>query len=204
MPTKTQYVTFRKHIEPDPALTRRFQTVTVDEPDEDKAVLMCRGVAGVLEKIVTNVEKVAKLVGEVSAASQEQAQGIEQANAANDRSVLGPTPAAFERLRAYPWPDLCELDPSTSPSEDNPSCGLTSPLPRLRVEIADTGIGIAADSQEKIFNRFFRAHRERPRDVRGTGLGLGIARNIARAHGGDLSLENHPEGGLAAVLTLPR
>ncbi|MDO6587945.1 type VI secretion system ATPase TssH [Salipiger sp. 1_MG-2023] len=46
----TTWAEYKQHIEPDPALTRRFQTVVVDEPDEAKAVLMCRGVAGVLEK----------------------------------------------------------------------------------------------------------------------------------------------------------
>ena len=38
----------------------------------------------------------------------------------------------------------------------------------------------------------------------GSGLGLGIARSIAHAHGGDLVLENRPQGGLQAVLSLPR
>ncbi|MBU3031519.1 type VI secretion system ATPase TssH [Paracoccus marinaquae] len=46
----TTWAEFKQHIEPDPALTRRFQTVKIDEPDEAKAVLMCRGIAGVLEK----------------------------------------------------------------------------------------------------------------------------------------------------------
>ena len=46
----TTWAEYKQHIEPDPALTRRFQTVKIDEPDEAKAVLMCRGIAGVLEK----------------------------------------------------------------------------------------------------------------------------------------------------------
>lgn len=46
----TTWAEYKQHIEPDPALTRRFQVVKVEEPDEDKAILMCRGVAGVLEK----------------------------------------------------------------------------------------------------------------------------------------------------------
>ncbi len=46
----TTWAEFKQHIEPDPALTRRFQTVRIEEPDEKKAVLMCRGIAGVLEK----------------------------------------------------------------------------------------------------------------------------------------------------------
>ncbi|RNF35912.1 type VI secretion system ATPase TssH [Paracoccus methylarcula] len=46
----TTWAEYKQHIESDPALTRRFQTVKVEEPDEAKAVLMCRGIAGVLEK----------------------------------------------------------------------------------------------------------------------------------------------------------
>ncbi|MCU9840065.1 type VI secretion system ATPase TssH [Ruegeria sp. WL0004] len=46
----TTWAEYKQHIEPDPALTRRFQVVKVEEPSEANAVLMCRGVAGVLEK----------------------------------------------------------------------------------------------------------------------------------------------------------
>jgi len=46
----TTWAEYKQHIEPDPALTRRFQVVKIEEPDEEKAVLMCRGIAGVLEK----------------------------------------------------------------------------------------------------------------------------------------------------------
>ncbi|WP_299950379.1 type VI secretion system ATPase TssH [uncultured Ruegeria sp.] len=46
----TTWAEYKQHIEPDPALTRRFQVVKIDEPSEDKAILMCRGVTGVLEK----------------------------------------------------------------------------------------------------------------------------------------------------------
>ncbi|MEP5761892.1 MAG: type VI secretion system ATPase TssH [Litoreibacter sp.] len=46
----TTWAEYKQHIEPDPALTRRFQVVKIDEPSEEKAILMCRGVTGVLEK----------------------------------------------------------------------------------------------------------------------------------------------------------
>lgn len=46
----TTWAEYKKHIEKDPALTRRFQTVIVDEPDEEKAILMMRGITGMLEK----------------------------------------------------------------------------------------------------------------------------------------------------------
>src|SRR6056297_1669472 len=46
----TTWAEYKQHIEPDPALTRRFQVVRVEEPDEEAAIRMCRGVAGVLER----------------------------------------------------------------------------------------------------------------------------------------------------------
>jgi signal transduction histidine kinase len=75
---------------------------------------------------------------------------------------------------------------------------------RLTIRILDDGPGIPAQELEQAFEPFFRGETSRSRDTGGTGLGLGIARNIARAHGGDLILNNRPEGGLEAILSLPR
>ena len=85
-------------------------------------------------------------------------------------------------LRAYPWPDTCQLDPSTAPNAENPTCTLTAPLPRLRVEIADTGSGISREDQERIFERFYRVENAVHTEV-GTGLGLSIVRGILDKHG---------------------
>lgn len=74
----------------------------------------------------------------------------------------------------------------------------------VTLTIADHGPGIPADSMDKVFEPFFRLEGSRGRDSGGTGLGLGIARNIARAHGGDLVLKNRDGGGLIAELKLPR
>jgi signal transduction histidine kinase len=75
---------------------------------------------------------------------------------------------------------------------------------RIAIRILDEGPGIPEEEIEKAFEPFFRGETSRSRETGGTGLGLGIARNIARAHGGELSLRNRPEGGLEATLTLPR
>jgi signal transduction histidine kinase len=75
----------------------------------------------------------------------------------------------------------------------------------LRIEVRDRGPGIPADQLESVFEPFFRLEGSRSRDSGGVGLGLSIARNIARWHGGDVSLRNAPDGGgLIAALTLPR
>jgi signal transduction histidine kinase len=74
----------------------------------------------------------------------------------------------------------------------------------LLIDIRDHGPGIPMEMLEKVFNPFTRLEISRAKHTGGTGLGLGIARNIARAHGGDLMLSNRPEGGLCARLTLPK
>lgn len=70
--------------------------------------------------------------------------------------------------------------------------------------VQDRGPGIPSDRLEQVFDPFFRLEESRARHSGGTGLGLGIARNIARAHGGDLVLRNREGGGLRAELTLPQ
>ncbi len=72
------------------------------------------------------------------------------------------------------------------------------------VRIVDDGPGMPEEELERAFEPFYRGERSRSRETGGTGLGLGIARNIARAHGGELVLKNRPGGGLEANLTLPR
>ena len=74
----------------------------------------------------------------------------------------------------------------------------------LIIRIRDHGPGIPESELEKVFEPFFRLEGSRSRETGGTGLGLSIARNIARAHGGDVRLRNRGQGGLEAVLTLPR
>jgi len=54
-----------------------------------------------------------------------------------------------------------------------------------------------------VFDPFVRLEGSRSRETGGAGLGLAIARSIARAHGGDVRLENRAGGGLRAVLNLP-
>lgn len=75
---------------------------------------------------------------------------------------------------------------------------------RVTIRVLDEGPGIPEAELEHAFEPFFRGESSRSRDTGGSGLGLGIARNIARAHGGELTLKNRPGGGLEAILTLPR
>ena len=71
------------------------------------------------------------------------------------------------------------------------------------VLVDDNGPGIAPDQREEVFRPFFRLDESRNPETGGTGLGLTIARDIMRSHGGDLTLDSAPAGGLRAILRLP-
>lgn len=73
----------------------------------------------------------------------------------------------------------------------------------LHVRIEDNGPGIPEDQLESAFEPFQRGEASRNRATGGTGLGLGIARAIARSHGAAVWLENRPSGGLAAIVRFP-
>lgn len=71
------------------------------------------------------------------------------------------------------------------------------------IEIADHGPGIPEAEHERVFAPFYRLETSRNRETGGTGLGLAVARGIARAHGGDVSLRNREGGGLVVRVVLP-
>lgn len=70
--------------------------------------------------------------------------------------------------------------------------------------VRDTGIGIAPEHLEPIFDRFYRVDRARSRAEGGAGLGLSISRWIAEAHGGTIAVESSPGQGARFTVTLPR
>ena len=69
--------------------------------------------------------------------------------------------------------------------------------------VRDHGPGIPDTQLEEVFEPFYRVETSRSRETGGTGLGLSIARTILRSHGGDITLRNHPDGGLLVRLDLP-
>ena len=78
-----------------------------------------------------------------------------------------------------------------------------SPLPYAEVQVLDRGPGVPRGCEEKIFEQFYRAHDSLSSGVQGSGLGLTLARQIARAHGGDVVYEPREGGGSCFALRLP-
>lgn len=73
----------------------------------------------------------------------------------------------------------------------------------MRVEVADTGIGIPPEDQDRIFEEFVSLDRGVDRRLGGSGLGLSIARRLIEMHGGELGLESAPGEGSRFHFTLP-
>jgi signal transduction histidine kinase len=73
----------------------------------------------------------------------------------------------------------------------------------LRVEVIDSGIGISADDQAKLFSKFFRAQNRATEEVGGTGLGLSITRSLVAMHGGQMEVSSTPGQGSTFAFELP-
>jgi PAS domain S-box-containing protein len=73
----------------------------------------------------------------------------------------------------------------------------------IQVNVIDTGLGISAKDQEKLFSRFFRAGDAAVRQQPGTGLGLNITKSLIEMHGGQIWVESEPGQGSAFNFTLP-
>jgi signal transduction histidine kinase len=88
-----------------------------------------------------------------------------------------------------------------TPSDGTVTLGATTMNGAVRFTVADNGRGIPKEYHERIFDKFFQVPDAEPK---GTGLGLYIAKEIVRGHGGDIGVESEPGKGSVFWFTLPR
>ena len=72
------------------------------------------------------------------------------------------------------------------------------------LSVADTGIGIPPEHQERIFERFYRVDKSRSKELGGTGLGLSIVKHAARLHGASIELQSVVDGGTTITVSFPK
>ncbi|MDD4867065.1 MAG: SpoIIE family protein phosphatase, partial [Mycobacterium sp.] len=72
------------------------------------------------------------------------------------------------------------------------------------IAVRDTGVGIAAEDLDRLFERFYRADNARGRSVEGTGIGLSLVRGLVELHRGTVGIESRPDHGTTVTVRLPR
>jgi heavy metal sensor kinase len=90
-----------------------------------------------------------------------------------------------------------------TPSGGHCEIALSQGKGNAQITVSDSGIGIAKEDVQHIFDRFYRADRARSRNRRGAGLGLAIARWITDIHGGNIAVESAPGAGSIFTVSLP-
>ena len=73
----------------------------------------------------------------------------------------------------------------------------------LVVEVSDTGMGIPAQDLDRIFDKFYRARGMSLEGIGGSGLGLALAREVVRLHGGDITVESKQGDGSTFLVRIP-
>ncbi|MEL7976558.1 ATP-binding protein [Isoptericola sp. F-RaC21] len=97
------------------------------------------------------------------------------------------------------------LDNAVAYSPENTRVGVGVRVRRglVEIDVVDQGVGIAADEQDRVFERFYRVDPARSRDTGGTGLGLSIVKHVAADHGGDVQIWSEPGKGSTFTLRIP-
>lgn len=175
---------------PSPELEEAKRDLADMENTLEEYLAFARGAAGE-EPVEADIGDIA---GDVVENARRSGAGIEMAT---DGNLVAPVRArALKRC-------LANLVDNAAAHGDHVRVEARRAAGAVEVTIDDDGPGIAPDLYEDAFRPFSRLDETRTRNAKGVGLGLAIARDVARSHGGDVTLSKSPMGGLRATLRLP-
>jgi len=143
-----------------------------------------------------------QLVNELLLAMRAQAEEKKQQLIANVPADLPPVRGDHDRVTQI-LTNLVANACQYTPSGGQITVEVHSRDSFIQVDVSDTGIGIAAEDQDKIFERFFRADHPLVRETDGTGLGLPIVKSLVELHGGRIWVESELGKGSTFSFTLP-
>lgn len=118
------------------------------------------------------------------------------------KSAVPPITADEEKIR-FAVQNLLDNALRYTPKGGSVSVALKVKGSHIEVSVQDTGIGIPADEQHRLFEKFFRASNAKKIDTEGSGLGLYMVKNIIEAHGGHISFETKEQKGSIFTFVLP-
>ncbi len=140
---------------------------------------------------------------DIGALAQELVADASRTGGADIAIEISGDPAAPARARALKR-CLANLIDNAAAHGDKVRVSVKGEAEAVLVCVDDNGVGIPEELYEEAFRPFSRLDATRSRNQKGVGLGLAIARDVARSHGGDIILSQSPLGGLRATLRLPR
>jgi two-component system, OmpR family, phosphate regulon sensor histidine kinase PhoR len=110
---------------------------------------------------------------------------------------------ADEDLLSQVWTNLLHNSIKFTPQGGKVCVELGQQSDQIEFKISDSGAGISAEDQARVFERFFKADKARTRSNGGSGLGLSIVKKIVEMHKGNIELESQPEEGAIFTIYLP-
>ena len=201
-----------------------YTDAAIDEAEPDPSVMsrslnMIDGEARRLERVVGDMLSMA----EIEAGARQLQQDDVRLDVLIDQMEIDYTPQAQEKQITLEF-DLPPKIPVLCADRDKVSLGLHNLLgnalkytpeggtirlevtvdgQQILVSVSDTGIGISEEDQSHIFDRFYRAKDKRITTITGSGLGLALAREVIRLHGGDITVESEIDQGSVFTMSLP-
>ncbi|OBZ10191.1 cell wall metabolism sensor histidine kinase WalK [Bacillus sp. FJAT-26390] len=110
---------------------------------------------------------------------------------------------ANEEMLSQVWVNLIHNAIKFTPARGNVKVVLKRTEDQMKVQVADTGIGIAPEDQLRMFERFYKGDKQRTRTADGSGLGLSIVKKIVELHHGEIQVQSSLHSGSMFEVTLP-